>query len=59
MSEAAASSGGDGAPSARQICEGVTLFVGDALRVIPSLAFASMQCIVTSPPYLYARDYGL
>ena len=53
------SGGVGGTLSGRQICEGVTLFVGHALSVIPSIPRASVQTIVTSPPYLDARDYGL
>ena len=36
----------------------VTLFHGDALQVAESLPSASVQTIVTSPPYFGLRDYG-
>ena len=36
----------------------VTLFHGDALQVSESLPSASVQTIVTSPPYFGLRDYG-
>jgi len=32
--------------------------VGDALEVLPTLPSASVQCVVTSPPYFGLRDYG-
>jgi DNA modification methylase len=31
---------------------------GDALEVLRTLAPASVDCVVTSPPYFQARDYG-
>lgn len=34
------------------------LYLGDALDVLPSLAEASANCVVTSPPYYLLRDYG-
>lgn len=36
----------------------VTLFHGDALEVAGTLTSASVQTIVTSPPYFGLRDYG-
>ena len=39
--------------------DGVTLHHGDALAVLSSLPDASMDCIVTSPPYLGLRNYGV
>lgn len=32
---------------------------GDALSVLRTLPAASMDCVVTSPPYLGVRDYGV
>jgi len=37
----------------------VTLYHGRALDVLRALPGGSVQCIVTSPPYLGLRDYGL
>lgn len=36
----------------------VTLLLGDALDVLRTLPTASVDCIVTSPPYYGLRDYG-
>ena len=36
----------------------VKLYQGDALKVLPTLPSASVQCCVTSPPYYGLRDYG-
>lgn len=36
----------------------VTLLLGDSLDVMRTLPNASVDCIVTSPPYLGLRDYG-
>lgn len=36
----------------------VSLYVGDALGVLPSMPTESVQCCVTSPPYWGLRDYG-
>lgn len=36
----------------------VTLFLGDALQVAVTIPDASVDCIVTSPPYYRLRDYG-
>lgn len=38
--------------------EQVTLLLGDALEVLRTLPDASVDCIVTSPPYYGLRDYG-
>lgn len=35
------------------------IYEGDALRVLGLLPSASMQCVVTSPPYWGLRDYGI
>lgn len=35
-----------------------TLHVGDALTVLRTMPDASVDCIVTSPPYWGLRDYG-
>ncbi len=37
----------------------VTLFAGDALRILTQLPDASVDCCVTSPPYLGLRDYDV
>jgi len=34
------------------------LHLGDCLEVLPTLPAASVQCVVTSPPYFGLRDYG-
>ena len=36
----------------------VRVLVGDVRETLPSLADASVQCCVTSPPYFWLRDYG-
>src|SRR5262245_22403252 len=36
----------------------VTLCVGDAVEVLTGLPAASVDCVVTSPPYWRLRDYG-
>ncbi len=33
------------------LAEGVTLYLGDCLEVLPTLAAGSVDCIVTDPPY--------
>ena len=37
----------------------MTLLQGDCLTTLPTLASASVQCCVTSPPYYGLRDYGV
>jgi DNA modification methylase len=37
----------------------VRLFHGDCRAVLPTLPEASVQCVVTSPPYWGLRDYGV
>ena len=37
----------------------VALLIGDALNVLRELPTASVDCIVTSPPYYGLRDYGV
>lgn len=34
------------------------LLAGDCRAVLPTLAAASVHCVVTSPPYWNLRDYG-
>lgn len=41
------------------VCRGVDLYVGDCLDVLPTMRPGSEQCVVTSPPYLGLRDYGI
>jgi site-specific DNA-methyltransferase (adenine-specific) len=36
-----------------------TILVGDAAHVLGDLAPASVDCVVTSPPYYQLRDYGV
>lgn len=36
-----------------------TLHRGDCRIILPTLAADSVQCVVTSPPYLGLRDYGV
>lgn len=38
---------------------GSALFQGDAVTVLRRLPSASIQCVVTSPPYWGLRDYGI
>jgi DNA modification methylase len=38
--------------------DAVTLYHGDALDVLRELPAASVDCVVTSPPYYGLRDYG-
>jgi site-specific DNA-methyltransferase (cytosine-N4-specific) len=38
---------------------GVTLWHGDALEVLRTMADTSVDCCVTSPPYLGLRNYGI
>jgi len=40
------------------ILGGCMLYVGDCLEVLKTLPDESVQCCVTSPPYLGLRDYG-
>jgi site-specific DNA-methyltransferase (cytosine-N4-specific) len=37
---------------------GVTLYLGDALAVLAALPSASVDCVVTSPPYWRLRSYA-
>ncbi|MGP4112977.1 DNA-methyltransferase [Streptomyces sp. 4N509B] len=37
----------------------VTLYTGDTLQVLAQLPDASADCVVTSPPYYFRRDYGV
>lgn len=41
------------------VLEGAVVLVGDVLERLRALPDASVHCIVTSPPYLDARDYGV
>jgi len=36
-----------------------TIFAGDARKILPHIAEDSFQCVVTSPPYFWQRDYGV
>lgn len=38
--------------------EQVTLLLGDALQTLRTLPAGSVNCVVTSPPYYFQRDYG-
>ena len=38
------------------LAEGVTLYCGDCLEVLPTLG--RFDAVVTSPPYGQQRDYG-
>lgn len=38
--------------------DGVTLYLGDALDAVSVMGSASVDCVVTSPPYYGLRDYG-
>ena len=35
-----------------------TIYVGDCRKVLPNLPAASVDCVITSPPYWGLRDYG-
>jgi len=35
------------------------IITGDALAVLKTLPDAFVQCVITSPPYLWLRDYGV
>lgn len=37
----------------------VTIHTGDCRDVLPTLAAGSVNCVVTSPPYFWLRDYGV
>lgn len=37
----------------------VSIHTGDCRDVLPTLAEASVNCVVTSPPYFWLRDYGV
>lgn len=39
--------------------ESVTLWHGDALAILREMPEASVDCVVTSPPYFGLRDYGV
>ncbi|RLL66976.1 site-specific DNA-methyltransferase [Streptomyces sp. Z26] len=39
--------------------EHVTLLLGDALETLRGMPDTSVNCIVTSPPYYFQRDYGV
>ena len=39
--------------------EGVRLYCGDVLDVLPRLEAGSVHCCITSPPYWGLRDYGI
>jgi len=39
--------------------DSITLHLGDALAVLRELPDASVNCVVTSPPYFGLRDYGV
>lgn len=36
----------------------INLLHGDCRDILPTLPPASVQCVITSPPYFQARDYG-
>ncbi len=36
----------------------VTLYLGDAQQVLAAMPDASVDCVVTSPPFWGLRDYG-
>lgn len=39
--------------------EGASLFTGDAVDTLAALPDASVDCVVSSPPYWGLRDYGI
>lgn len=38
---------------------GSAVYIGDALKVLPTLPEETFRCCVTSPPYWGLRDYGV
>lgn len=42
-----------------QVQGDATLYLGDALEVVRTLPSESVNCVVTSPPYYFMRDYGV
>ncbi len=45
--------------SHRSFTMSITIHAGDCRTVLPSLPSGSVRCCVTSPPYLWLRDYGV
>lgn len=41
------------------LCEDITILQGDVRESLKTLPSESVQCVVTSPPYFWARDYGV
>ena len=39
--------------------KGLTVLVGDCRKTLRTLPAGSVDCVVTSPPYFFLRDYGL
>lgn len=37
----------------------VKLLTGDCRKILPTMAPGSVQAVITSPPYLWLRDYGV
>jgi DNA modification methylase len=35
------------------------IYAGDARKILPHIAKGSFQCVMTSPPYFWQRDYGV
>ncbi len=46
-------------PPSEALTDLVRVFTGDVLAVLRGVADETFHCIVTSPPYLDARDYGV
>jgi len=47
-----------GPPAAEWADDRAALYVGDAAEVLASMPRGSAHCLITSPPYWSARDYG-
>jgi site-specific DNA-methyltransferase (adenine-specific) len=59
MNLAAETSGGDAVEPHVTKAPTNTILTGDALAVLKTLPAASVDCVVTSPPYYQLRDYGV
>lgn len=46
-------------PPEKFVIDDSVIFEGDALNVLHRIPSASVQCVVTSPPYWGLRDYGI
>jgi DNA modification methylase len=49
----------DRVPGIRDAAAGSRVIEGDARQILPTLESESVHCGLTSPPYLWQRDYGV